>query len=73
MLIQFTFLANSPTVVPIYLHLIATYNLLPNDALILATCKLHHISRLASYDSDFATACAGEGIQLIQTVADLTA
>lgn len=50
-----------------------TYNLLPNDALILATCKLHNIKRLASYDSDFARACIGEGIQLIQTVADLTA
>ncbi|RYF65581.1 MAG: PIN domain-containing protein [Cytophagaceae bacterium] len=70
-LIQFTFLANSPTVVSIYLHFMAKYNLLPNDALILATCKLHNINRLASYDSDFAAACAGEGIQLIQTVADL--
>lgn len=70
-LIQFTFLANSPAVVLIYLHLIAKYNLLPNDALILATRKLYNVSRLASYDSDFATACAGEGIQLIQSVADL--
>jgi uncharacterized protein len=48
------------------------YNLMPNDALILATCKLHRITRLASYDSDFATACTAKGIRLMQTVADLT-
>lgn len=70
---QFTFLANSSPIVSMSLRLMATYNLLPNDALILATCKLHRISRIASYDADFATACAGEGIQLIQQVADLTA
>ncbi len=46
--------------------------LLPNDALILATCKLNGIDQLASYDADFAAACTGEGIQLIQSVADLT-
>ena len=72
-LFQFTFLANSPTVVSLYLHYMAAYNLLPNDALILATCKLHNITQLASYDSDFATACTAEGIRLVQTVADLSA
>ncbi|CCG99616.1 putative PIN domain protein [Fibrella aestuarina BUZ 2] len=70
---QLTFLASSPTIVPLYLRYMQQYNLLPNDALILATCKLHRISRLASYDADFGTACAGEGIQLIQQIADLTA
>ena len=56
-----------------YLHYMAVYNLLPNDALILAICKIRNIGHLASYDSDFATACTGEGIRLVQTVADLTA
>ena len=41
------------------------YNLLPNDALILATCKLENIAVLASFDSDFTKACKKEGIRLI--------
>jgi predicted nucleic acid-binding protein len=41
------------------------YNLLPNDAQILATCKIYGIAILASYDSDFATACQEEGITLM--------
>jgi predicted nucleic acid-binding protein len=44
------------------------YNLLPNDAMILALCKMHSIRALASYDSDFETACAGEGVLVIQSV-----
>ncbi len=48
----------------------ATYNLLPNDALILAACKHHGIPAIASFDPDFAVPCQGEGIQLLQSVAD---
>ena len=70
-LIQFAFLSNSPSVVPLYLHFMATYNLLPNDALILATCQLHGITQVASFDTDFAPACAGEGIRLIRSIDDL--
>lgn len=48
------------------------YNLLPNDALILATCKIHQIPQLASFDTtDFEQACIGENIKLIQKVQDL--
>ncbi len=47
------------------------YNLLPNDALILATCKLENIPVLASDDSDFFKACQKEGIQLISKMEDL--
>jgi predicted nucleic acid-binding protein len=47
------------------------YNLLPNDALILATCKLENIAILASYDTDFTKACLNEGIKLISKVEDL--
>jgi len=45
--------------------------LLPNDALILATYKLHGITYLASYDNDFKVACAAGGIKLIQQIEDL--
>lgn len=41
------------------------YNLLPNDALILATCKLQNISLFASLDSDFTIPCSSENIKLI--------
>ncbi|HRG36773.1 MAG TPA: PIN domain-containing protein [Chitinophagales bacterium] len=44
------------------------YNLLPNDALILATCKLNQINMIASFDSDFKTACEKEKIQYIDSV-----
>ena len=43
-----------------------TYNLLPNDAIILATCKIHGITQLASHDSDFILPCAAEGIELLR-------
>ncbi|QDA30600.1 PIN domain-containing protein [Thermococcus indicus] len=41
------------------------YGLLPNDALILATCKFYDVKYLISFDSDFANACESEGISLI--------
>lgn len=49
-----------------------TYNLLPNDAMILASCKLENIAVLASYDSDFREACLNEDIKLISKVEDLS-
>ena len=45
-------------------RLMAEYNLLPNDAIILATCKLHG-TKLASHDSDFIIPCQSENIDLI--------
>jgi predicted nucleic acid-binding protein len=45
--------------------LMAKYNLLPNDAIILATCKIHNITQLASHDKDFEEACKAEGITLL--------
>ena len=50
------------TLVPSYM---STYNLLPNDAIILATCKIHGITQLASHDSDFIIPCQKEGIELL--------
>lgn len=51
------------TVVP---AMMSKYNLLPNDAIILATCKIHGITKLASHDSDFVTPCKEEGIELLR-------
>lgn len=68
---QFTVLPSNNSVVSIYLDLMQRYNLLPNDALIIATAKLHSIPAVASYDPDFTIACQSEGIQLIREVADL--
>lgn len=68
---QFTVLPSDDRIVPIYLRLMQTYNLLPNDALILASAKLHNIPAVASYDPDFQSACAGESIQLVREVADV--
>lgn len=50
------------SLVPDYM---SKYNLLPNDAIILATCKIHNITQLASHDKDFAEPCKAEGITLL--------
>ncbi|WP_461137981.1 type II toxin-antitoxin system VapC family toxin [Spirosoma pomorum] len=65
-----SYLEPDNSIITEYIHLMEQYNLLPNDALILATCKLHGITYLASYDSDFKEACAAEGIKLIQQIED---
>lgn len=54
---------NTLTDVP---ELMSKYNLLPNDAIILATCKIHNITKLASHDSDFILPCKEEGIELLR-------
>ncbi|MEO6837925.1 MAG: PIN domain-containing protein [Ginsengibacter sp.] len=48
-------------------QLMSDYNLLPNDAIILATCKLHEM-KLASHDSDFIIPCKSENIELISDI-----
>lgn len=66
----FTYLPDSPALLPLTIQFMSNYNLLPNDALILAACKYHGVPALASFDPDFSAACRGEGIQLVQSVAD---
>ncbi|MES2777975.1 MAG: PIN domain-containing protein [Bacteroidota bacterium] len=46
-------------------RLMIQYNLLPNDAIIIATCLYHNIHFLAAHDADFVSACVGEGITLL--------
>lgn len=70
-LTKLTWIEADSGIVPLYLQYMEQYNLLPNDALILATCKLSGITQIASYDTDFAPVCLGEGIRLIQQVSDL--
>ena len=50
------------------LRLMQQYNLLPNDAMILAHCISSNIQFIASYDSDFITPCREEGITLINSI-----
>jgi predicted nucleic acid-binding protein len=47
------------------------YNLLPNDSIIVATCKFYKISNLASYDSGLIEVCKNEKIVLIDKVEKL--
>lgn len=44
------------------------YGLLPNDALILSTCKFYGVKYLISFDGDFERACKKEGIVLIDNI-----
>jgi uncharacterized protein len=66
---NFTFLSGSQSFLSEVPQLMAKYNLLPNDATILATCKLHGI-KLASHDSDFIFPCRQENIELLRDVSD---
>lgn len=50
------------------LRLMQHYNLLPNDALILAHCINSRIQFVASYDSDFIIPYREEGITLIDSI-----
>ncbi|MBK6994331.1 MAG: PIN domain-containing protein [Lewinellaceae bacterium] len=62
------FLPDAATLLPDSVRLMRQYNLLPNDAMILALCKMHGIEVIASYDPDFEPACSEEGVLLIQSV-----
>jgi predicted nucleic acid-binding protein len=44
------------------------YNLLPNDALIIATSKISKIDAICSFDSDFIDVCKAEEISLISSL-----
>jgi uncharacterized protein len=68
----FTLLPSHAEIVPTYLRLMQTFNLLPNDALILATCLLHGVEQVASYDPDFEQVCAQNALQLIAQAQDLS-
>ena len=62
------FIGNNKRLYQLVPSFMAKYNLLPNDAIILATCKLHGIPNLVSHDSDFEEPCKAEGIILLREV-----
>ena len=62
----FSFLATDESILNLVPSFMQQYNLLPNDAIILATCKIHNISQLASHDKDFTETCKGDGIELLR-------
>ncbi len=53
------------------LDYIQKYNLRPNDALILATCKFYNIDVLLSLDIDFEKPCQQENINFVNKVEKL--
>lgn len=50
------------------LRFMDSYNLLSNDAIILAHCKSAKMRFVASYDSDFVVPCQSEGITLLNNL-----
>ena len=52
-------------------RVIEHYDLRPNDAIILATCKYYGIKYLISLDNDFPEPCKKEGIVLINSAEKL--
>jgi hypothetical protein len=53
------------------LQFIKEYGLLPNDALILASCKKNNIEYLLSFDADFKKPARKEKIKLVKNIATL--
>lgn len=62
---RFRFLQSDSQLYLLVPNFMKQYNLLPNDAIILATCKIHGITKLASHDKDFIEPCKAEGIELL--------
>ncbi len=62
----FHLIANDTQLFKLVPSFMSSYNLLPNDAIILATCKIHNITQLASHDTDFIIPCKQEGIELLR-------
>ena len=62
---NFSLLSTNDSIFSLVPSFMRQYNLLPNDAIILATCKIHNITQFASHDKDFKDACKSEGIELL--------
>lgn len=61
----FSFLSANESILNLVPSLMQQYNLLPNDAIIPATCRIHNITQLASHYADFKDACKAQGIELL--------
>ncbi|WP_240911778.1 type II toxin-antitoxin system VapC family toxin [Thermococcus sp. M36] len=63
----FSYLSDNALIGEEAIVLMDIYGLLPNDAIILATCKFYGIDYLISFDTDFKRACDGERITLVDS------
>lgn len=68
---SFTLLDMNQLIIEESYAMMKEHNLLPNDALIIATCKSHEIPFLATYDTDFDSICEQEGIALISKLENI--
>lgn len=65
------FLDHTSEISKLTIDFVKKFNLLPNDALILATCKSYDLKYLASFDSDFDKPCDILGIRIFNDETDL--
>lgn len=68
---QFEILHVNAEIVHRAYNLMREQNLLPNDAIILATCAFHEIDLLATLDLDFESACRNEGLRVAIRAEDI--
>lgn len=64
---EFTLIDIAPKDLPTVADLMADFNLLPNDALVVATCLSRNIGALASFDPDFHDVCQTKGLALLDS------
>lgn len=64
---EFTLIDIEPKDLPSVAKLMADVNLLPNDALLVATCLSRNIGALASFDPDFHEVCQTNGLALLDS------
>jgi predicted nucleic acid-binding protein len=67
----FTHVDCSQEIIDLAIDFMQKYNILPNDALILASCKLNQIKYLATYDSDFNEAYKQEDIIILNSLTQI--
>jgi len=65
------FLDHTAEISQLTIDFVKQFNLLPNDALILATCKFHDLKYIATFDSDFEAPCKSLGIRIFDDESDL--
>ncbi len=55
----------------IAIQMMKKYNVLPNDAIIIASCIENNIEYIATYDSDFEIPCKSENIKILNDLTHL--
>lgn len=62
---HYNFIDSDARIVSLTPQIMQKYNLLSNDAIIIATCKISEIKFIASLDSELKDVCLSEGITFI--------